>query len=71
MISGSSCGQSWVGESGHPYLVVTDIVIALIHAFPVRPMRERFCNVFDIWNSIHEGSYRPASITGGNSVQIN
>src|SRR6266566_8243557 len=72
MISGSSCGQSSVGESRiGPYLVVTDIIIAFIHTFPVRPMRERFCNILDIWDSIHEGCYRPASVTRGNSVQIN
>lgn len=59
-----------VGDSA-PYLVVADIVIALVHAFPVRPVRERVRDVLDIWDSVHEGANWPASATRGNAVQIN
>jgi hypothetical protein len=54
-----------------PYLVVADIVITLVHAFPVRPVRERVRDVLDIWDSVHEGPNRPASVTKGNAIQIN
>jgi len=69
MISDRPAGNR-VSEN-RSYLVVADVIVALIHAFPIRPMRERFCDVLDIWDSIHEGAHRPASVTRGNSVQIN
>jgi hypothetical protein len=61
MIS-SRLADNRVSEN-RPYLVLTDIIITLIHAFPVRTMRERFC--------YPRGSYRPAGVTRGNSVRIN
>ena len=55
----------------YTYLVIADIVVALVHALPVRPMRDRFCHVLDIRDFVDEGPNWPAGVTPTNSVQIN
>lgn len=60
-----------LSETRRTHLVVADVVVALIHAFPVRSMDERFRDVLDIRDSVDEGTNRPANSTHGNPVQIN
>ena len=55
---------------GVTYLVIANIVVALVYALPVRPMRDRFCDVLDIRDFVDEGPNWPAGVTPTNPVQI-
>ena len=68
--------QGWTGtitsEARHrTHLVVAYIIIALVHALPIRPTRERFCDILDIWDSLDERTNWPVNVALGNPVQIN
>ena len=64
-------GTVALGTRHRTHLIVAYIVIALVNALAIRPTRERFCDVLDIWDSVYKGSDWPTDMTHGNTVQIN
>ena len=59
------------GNVVHTHLVVTNVVVALVHALPIGSMHKRVCDVLEIWDAIDKGTNRPASVSQGYFVQIN
>jgi hypothetical protein len=60
-----------VRRDSAPYLVITDVIVALVYALTVRPVRQRFRDVLYIWDSIDEWVNWPRGVTRSNPIQIN
>lgn len=67
----SEGGGTTVGKFQINDLIVTNIVIALVNTFAVRPIFKGFRDVFDVRKTINNSFNRPFGVTMRNFIEIN
>ncbi len=61
--------RSW-SHARRTYLVVADVVVALVHAASVRPGLKCSGDVLDVWDSVNEDCSRPAGLALDYRLQV-